>query len=389
MKRSIVLMTGLLVGAGALVTSCNNEPAMKDSQCSIEFINAPEGKITYGYLNSEGYQLAKTDTVSAQNGKVLVPIDTTAKVLFLAVTPDRHAVKYVAQPGGVQAKQVAVGDPADSVYTFQLVGDNLSEENKALNELEMRLLKEVRIPQSKIRQEAKGADSVQMEELGKRFYALNDKQEEIYKEFVMNNKNLVGSIIMHSNLNSFLGDAKAAMELAKQMPDGEFKDKIVEVFDQAVTVAPGERFTDLAYPTPNGDTLRLSDIAGKGKPVLLDFWASWCGPCRGENPNFVRIYKKYQPKGFDIYAVSLDNDAESWKSTIESDGLVWHHVSDLAGWGCEAAKTYVVRGIPENVLIDGNGIIVARSIMGEDLEKKLDELLGAEQTEGEKQTEQE
>ncbi len=377
------------MGAGALITSCKNETAMKDSQCSIEFINTPKGPITYGYLNSEGYQMDKKDTVSVQNGKALVPIDTTAKVLFLAVTPDRHAVKYVAQPGGVQAKQVTVGDPADSIYTFQLVGDNLSDENKALNELEMRLLKEVKIPQNKIRQEAKGADSAKMEELGKRFYALNDKQEEIYKEFVKSNKNLAGSIIMHNNLNSFLKDAKEGMELMKQMPESEFKDKMAEVFDQAILVAPGEHFTDLAYPTPNGDTLRLSDIAGKGKPVLLDFWASWCPPCRAENPNFVRIFKKYQPKGFNIYAVSLDDNAENWKGAIESDGLIWNHVSDLGGWGSEAARTYVVRGIPENVLIDGNGIIVARSIMGEDLEKKLDELLGAEQTEGEKQTEQE
>lgn len=139
------------------------------------------------------------------------------------------------------------------------------------------------------------------------------------------------------------------------------------------TVAVGQKALDFEAKTPDGETIKLS--SHYGKYVLLDFWASWCGPCRKENPNLVKSYQKYHDKGFDIFAVSLDKNKEAWLKGIKDDNLTWTHVSDLAFWNSAPAKLYGVRAIPANVLIDPNGVIVARNLRGEDLDKKLEELL--------------
>ncbi len=131
---------------------------------------------------------------------------------------------------------------------------------------------------------------------------------------------------------------------------------------------------DIAMKTPEGNELRLSAL--KGKVVLIDFWASWCGPCRKENPNVVRLYNKYKNKGFTIFSVSLDEDGEKWKQAIEADGLAWpNHVSDLKGWSSIVVQQYGIEGIPHTVLIDKNGNIIEVGLRGQDLERKLESLL--------------
>ncbi|MDX1445009.1 MAG: TlpA disulfide reductase family protein [Lishizhenia sp.] len=131
---------------------------------------------------------------------------------------------------------------------------------------------------------------------------------------------------------------------------------------------------EIAMPDPNGIERRLSDL--RGKYVLIDFWASWCGPCRKENPNVVRLYNKYKDKGFDIFSVSLDKDAEAWKRAIKADNLSWeNHVSELNYWNSSVIQTYKFQGIPFTVLVDKNGEIIAKGLRGQALENKLKELL--------------
>lgn len=130
---------------------------------------------------------------------------------------------------------------------------------------------------------------------------------------------------------------------------------------------------DIILPTPKGDTIRLSDL--RGKYVLLDFWASWCGPCRKENPNVVAAYKKYHENGFTVYSVSLDKDKSRWVQAIEQDGLIWEtNVSDLKFWSSKAAAKYGIKSIPHSFLIDPNGKIIAENLRGEALKQKLNEL---------------
>jgi thiol-disulfide isomerase/thioredoxin len=131
---------------------------------------------------------------------------------------------------------------------------------------------------------------------------------------------------------------------------------------------------DIVLADRDGKPYSLSSL--RGKVVLLDFWASWGGPCRQENPTVVKAYNKYESKGFTVFSVSLDQSKEKWLAAIAKDGLIWNnHVSDLKGWGSEGAALYQVRGIPATFLLNKEGKIIAKNLRGPALEEKLKELL--------------
>lgn len=138
----------------------------------------------------------------------------------------------------------------------------------------------------------------------------------------------------------------------------------------------GNKAPEIMMPSPKGNVITLSSL--RGKLVLIDFWASWCGPCRAENPSVVSAYNKYHEQkfkngnGFEILSVSLDQNELAWAKAIEKDQLVWpYHVSDLQGWSNAAALRYGVNSIPTNVLVNGEGIIIAKNLRGEALEKAI------------------
>ena len=143
------------------------------------------------------------------------------------------------------------------------------------------------------------------------------------------------------------------------------------------TVAVGQKAPDFTLSDVNDKPVALSSKIGKSKLLLIDFWASWCGPCRKENPNVVKVWKEFNKKGFDVFGVSLDQKKEDWVKAIADDKLTWTHVSDLQYWSSAAAKLYAVNSIPANFLLDETGTIIAKNQRGDDLYNKVKEILTA------------
>ncbi|MBE0641471.1 MAG: TlpA family protein disulfide reductase [Bacteroidales bacterium] len=164
--------------------------------------------------------------------------------------------------------------------------------------------------------------------------------------------------------------------LNARFPDNFYVKNLVRKMEAERKLGIGSIAPEISLPDPEGDTVSLSSL--RGKVVLIDFWAAWCSPCRKENPNLRRIYRKFNSMGFEIFGVSLDKARENWLGAIASDSLSWPQVSDLNYWQSEAAATYQVTSIPHTVLIDREGRIIARKLRGEALEQKLEELFRSE-----------
>jgi peroxiredoxin len=210
---------------------------------------------------------------------------------------------------------------------------------------------------------------------------INDINNYIIKSLSENSNPILLQFILGTSIRSMetsqiLAYAKAAAEKTKSELLARFVVKLtnqIQTNVKATSVTIGQPAPEIAMADPSGKIITLSSL--KGQYVLVDFWASWCGPCRAENPNVVSAFEKYKNKKFTVLGVSLDDDKAAWQAAISADKLNWQHISDLKKWESTVISTYHFEGIPYNVLIDTNGIVIAKELRGQALQDTLANIL--------------
>ena len=271
---------------------------------------------------------------------------------------------------------ISIEAKKDSLRNTKITGSPTHDVFKIyISEME-RLNKEVMALQDKYQSAMSTNDTNTADKAKIDYQAMIDNNKVFTKNFVKEHGNsVVAAYITLYQLAPQIDGSELeelANGLAPEIAKSEYVVKLKELVAEQKKTAIGAVAPEFSMNDQEGKAIALSSL--KGKVVLIDFWASWCGPCRQENPNVVKVYQKYHGKGFEILGVSLDQRKEDWLKAIKDDNLTWLHVSDLQYWQNAAARLYGVNAIPQSFLLDKDGKIIAKGLRGEQLEKKLAEL---------------
>ncbi len=319
-------------------------------------------------------KLVVIDSVIMQNSIANFKVEqgNPSTYYSLRVEKERIPIGFFSENNDV----TIVGDIKDvnnvvvtASYAQQLINEYNTENFKFYNQLR-ELGKNYEIA-------AQENNEAEMEKIVEEYDNVEKNQSNYVNLFIVKNYNsFVAPYILYNNrLNYELRDLEDFVNNFKIDQENEFSEILNEYIAKLKRVDIGQPYLDFTQETPEGELLSVSELVGKSKLLLIDFWASWCGPCRAENPNIVAVYNDYHEKGFDVLGVSLDMKKENWVKAIEDDGLVWHNISDLKYWNNAAAKDYGISSIPSNILLDEEGVIIAKDLRGEELRRFVKAIL--------------
>lgn len=374
--------TFLLLFIAALFAACsnkNNFTVEGSISSELEFAQLEGTRVYLQKIADDFETIVTLDSATITDGKFSLKGDAnSAQLRFVILDPERlpgddFAIPFLTEAGTIKMSfgypNTLSGTPTNDAYNKLLVA-----------ELDMRvkLMDEYSALEERIEKQPDAADSL--------LVASEKENTEIQR-----GRNLVFLDFIKSNINNEFGkylfvvsgkknlDAVQVRE-ALDVADAEFKEletvkKIVKRVQGMENSAEGKMFTDFTMQNPAGESVSLSDYAAKDKYVLLDFWASWCAPCRADIPHVIGLYNKYKNKGLEVIGVSLDNDRDAWLKAVEELKMPYVQMSDLLGMGSPAATLYGIEAIPFLLVLNKEGVIVAKDLRGKELDDKLAELL--------------
>lgn len=327
------------------------------------------------YQREDGVE--KVDTTTIKNGKFSFKGIQETPAVYAITLKDTNEMStpvfqlLLIEPGKITADITEEGVRIGGTPANDAFQQKVDKEKVVVEKRDELLAKYANVDVEALSEE-------KMEEITREFQSFDEQIKDINVEYAANNiNNMLGETVFLSIVQMLsLNDMEKVMEKAND----EFKSKdsgksILNYIAEMKKVDIGQAFIDFTMNNPEGKAVSLSDYAGKGKYVLIDFWASWCGPCMKEVPTLIEVYNMYKDKNFEIVGVSLDASEDRWKAAIKDNKMNWPQMSDLKQWETAARPIYMFSSIPHTILLDPQGIIIEKDLRGGKLKEKLKELL--------------